>query len=100
LVGTIQLFYVCKLTDDNNVTREEVFVAIRERPLVERDRTLYIVNTVADDTNQPGFTYEYDSSVDKIVHLDSITDRIMLVPHYKKDFADTLMCGIVMWPAL
>ena len=99
LVGTIKLFYVCKLTDDAGITREEVFVAVRARPIVQRDRSLYIVNTVSSDTRQPLFTYKYDASIDTILHLDCITDRIMLVPHYDEDKADTLMCGVIMWAA-
>ena len=99
LVGTIKLFYVCTLTDDKGIQRKEVFVAVRKRPIIDRDRSLYIVNTVSTDTNQPVFKYEFDVSTDIILHLDSITDRLMLVPHYDKDHADTLMCGIVMWAA-
>ena len=72
------------------------FVSIKPRTLVERDRSMYIVSTVSDDTSVSGFKYVHMEG-HTLVHIDSITAKVKLVPHYDEAKCTDFMCAIRMW---
>ena len=72
------------------------FVPIKPRPLVGRDKSMYIVNTVSDDTNVSGFSYIHMEE-HTLIYIDSITAKVKLVPHYDESQSAELMCAIRMW---
>jgi len=80
-------------------SRQEIFFAVRNRPVVGHFRDMRFVESVAGDTAEPGWGYVYDPGVDTILHIDSITARVMIVPRYGVNESEGLMCGIKMWLA-
>lgn len=73
-------------------------LAITDRPVLSLDKGMYIVNSVRQDTEVLGFKFEPTDNT-TLIHIDSITHKVKLVPHYDEDHKDTLMCGISMWTA-
>ena len=92
-VGTICLFYLFEMKGGPS---PEVFVSIKPRPILSRQRSMYIVANIKDDTSQPQFAHSHTND-HTLIHIDSITGKIMLVPHYNVDESNTLMCAIKMW---
>jgi hypothetical protein len=72
------------------------FVSIKPRAVVGKDRSMYIVDTVSDDTTVTGFKYVHMAG-HMFIHIDSITAKVKLVPHYDEVKRIRLMCGIRMW---
>ena len=93
LIGTIGMFYRFKMIGGDTPA---TFVSIKPRTLVERDRSMYIVSTVSDDTSVSGFKYVH-LEAHTLVHIDSITAKVKLVPHYDEAKCTDFMCAIRMW---
>ena len=74
------------------------FVAIKDRPVKRKIRSMYIVDSVREDTTMRGFKYEH-LSTHTLIYIDSITAKVKLVPHYDDSKKNELMCGIPMWEA-
>ena len=89
LIGLINMFYILPQGD---VT----FVSIRHLPTVPKVRTLYVTPTVNRPV-QAGLAYEYQQDTDVLIHVDSITAKLFLVPHFDSDRRVDFMCGITMW---
>jgi hypothetical protein len=82
-VGTIERFHVFHLGTD----QELVLVELIDRPIRGMIRSLYVVDSITDHV-------EGVASRKKFVHIDSVTARIRLVPHF--DDPD-LACAIRFW---
>jgi hypothetical protein len=92
LVGTIKMFY-----HFNIAGQETTFVDIRNHPITEKVRSLYIIDTV--QPLRKGLDRYPVTAGSTIYHVDAITSKIMLAKHYSPALAGTKMCGIVMWEA-
>lgn len=99
-LATIHLFYTFTLTDarGSNATRA-TFASVEQRPVTGRIRSLYIIDSIKEETRLSSFTHVHDPSIHILVHVDSITHKVMFVPHFDSDQAETKMCGICMWSA-
>lgn len=64
-----------------------------------RARSLYIIDSIKEDKRLSSFNHEHDPSKHKLIHVDSITHKVMFVPHFDEDQAEDKMCGICMWAA-
>ena len=71
LIGTAGLFYKFDMVGGDTPA---TFVSIKPRPLVGRDKSMYLVNTVCDDTSVSGFSYIHMEE-HTLLHLDSITAK-------------------------
>ena len=97
-IGTIQMFYSLVMTGAPSRPRECQCVVVVDRPVKSLDHGMYITDSVRQDTEQVKFNYE-PTHTSTFIHVDSITHKVKLVPHYDKALKDTLMCGISMWSA-
>lgn len=61
---------------------------------------MFIVDTIREETERLGFKYEYLDDVHMMLHVDSITSKVMLVPHHESEKSATHMCGINMWETI
>jgi hypothetical protein len=121
LVGTINMFYIVK----NSGALDEVYVSLSKRPILDMEGDLYIVDSVRPETWLPGFKFVHQRGQHVIVHVDAITAKILLVPHFDQQADEAkrqlkikelgknapvsehpppcpsmeLMCGIKMWDA-
>lgn len=101
-IGTINMFYVFTMSGVLEPTRPRicVFASITDRPVLTHSRSMYIVNTVREELEKVGFEYEHLQDIHSMIHVDSITSKVMLVPHYDEDKSDSQMCGISMWETI
>jgi hypothetical protein len=76
----------------------ETFVAIIPHPILGKVRSMYIIDTF-DSGVLGGFSYRFDPTTDRLIHIDQITSKIILVPHFNQALEHTKMCGISMWEA-
>lgn len=92
-VGTIKMFYHFPRTP--SIT----FVDILDLPVRRKLRSLYIV--AAQPAFPRGFACNPVTATSTLYHIDSITSKVLLAPHYTEDEteATTEMCGIPMWDA-
>ena len=77
-----------------------VLASITDRPVVGHSRSMFIVNTVREETEKVGFKYEHQDDVHSMIHVDSITSKVMLVPHYLEEMSSSHMCGVSMWETM
>ena len=76
---------------------KETFVAIRDRPVISKLRSLYVIASAA-EWNLPG-QHEYLAGTSTLVHIDAITSKAKIVPHHDPQHAATQMLAIPMWEA-
>ena len=91
-IGTIKMFYHFKIG-----AVETTFVDILDHPVLEKVRGLYIIQKVP--ALQRGSTKHPVTATSTIYHIDSITSKILLAPHFTPELMPTRMCGIRMWSA-
>ena len=89
-IGTIKMFYHFKIG-----AVETTFVDILDHPVLEKVRGLYIIKKVP--ALQQGSTNHPVTATSTIYHIDSITSKILLAPHFTPELMSTRMCGIRMW---
>ena len=99
-IGTIQMFYTCEMVSlvpgrPSTATFLDVIVRPKLRTwqdifILENDRQLV-------GTEKIGFNHVH-SPVHKLIHVDSITSKVMLVPHFQEEKTHE-MCAIRMWDA-
>ena len=77
-----------------------VFASITDRPVLGHSRSMFIVDTVREETEKLGFGYEHIEDVHSMIHVDSITSKVKLVPHWEEEKSNTHMCGISMWETI
>lgn len=94
-IGTIRMIYSFGIGQS-----QMSFVDIEPRPVLNRVRSLYVVKTLREET-QTGFqVIRNEGRVHKtLIHLDQVTNRIMLCPHFDEELRTTQQCGITMWEA-
>ena len=93
LIGTVGMFYRFNMVGGDTPA---TFVSIKPRTVVGKDRSMYIVDTVSDDTAVSGFKYAHMAG-HMFIHIDSITAKVKLVPHYDEVKRAQFMCAIRMW---
>jgi hypothetical protein len=92
------MFYTCQMTGSPSRPQKCQVLAITDRPVLFLDNGMYVVNSVREETQKLGFKFEPTHNT-TLIHIDSVTHKVKLVPHYDEDHRDTLMCGISMWTA-
>jgi hypothetical protein len=96
LVGTIMMFYTFCVTG-LGAPVTATFVEIKRRPIEYKVRSLYIIQTIGvDDSLLKGLEHQF-SDDHVLVHVDSITHKLKVVPHFDAQYEDALMCAIPMW---
>ena len=95
-IGTIMSFYTVAMSQHKPVPA--LFVAVKVRPVKDRIRSLYVIDSIRRSTLKPGRGYECPEG-DVLIHVDAITHKMAFVPHYDPEQADELMCAISMWEA-
>lgn len=102
MVGTVNMFYVFNMDGASPPERPRTctFASVTDRPVLGHVRSMFIVDTVSAETEKVGFKYEHLDGVHTMLHVDSITFKIMLVPHYDSDKSTTHMCGIPIWETI
>lgn len=99
-VGTICMFYQLAMQGTSEgLPRHIVVVSVLVHPEVGRANQLRVVDTVREDVKLLGWDHFHDSRVHTLIHVDSITSRVMLVPHFDRSKKDSQMCVIPMWKA-
>ena len=74
-----------------------ILVEISDIPILAIERGLYIVKNIPFQP-APGHSHTY-STENTLIHVDAITHKVQLVPHYSPSKRETHMCGIPMWQA-
>jgi hypothetical protein len=92
-VATINMFYQTTTT----LGDVQIFASVSVRPIVSKLRSMHIINTVRADRRKRGFRFVHDHAVHAFIHVDSITAKVMFVPHFKT--GETHMCAVRMWEA-
>ena len=99
LIGRINMMYRVPMRKGNDEFSSEVFVSITTIDISAKERSMYITQNVDRQVGSDGFKFVHDHLAHTLVHVDSITSKLMLTPHYDPGLRDTLMCGIRMWHA-
>jgi hypothetical protein len=74
------------------------FVDIMDHPLIIKERSMYIIESTL--ALQRGNHHVHPVTTNStIYHIDAITSKVLLVPHYSHLLKDTQMCAIRMWEA-
>ena len=92
-LGTIALFYRVPMVGGPSPA---TFVSVKPRLIKEKERSMYIIDSICEDTSLSAFKHVH-TLAHHLIHVDSITAKVKLVPHYAVDKHDSLMCGIKMW---
>ena len=90
LLGIINMFYTFTLP-----LGDVTFVSLYNLPIEHKLRSLYVTRTVVRNI-QPGFADAYTTN-QVLIHIDSITAKLFLVPHFNPTYRSDFMCGIPMW---
>ncbi len=103
-LGYINMFYRVYLkrrgdTGVNRRVRSEVFVDITDIPIIRKERGICIVSSIQRRVCQAGLRRKYDPTKGTVMHVDSVTSKVMLAPHYNPSLRNEYMCGIKMWLA-
>jgi hypothetical protein len=96
-VGTVRMVYRIKMEGPG--PEWALFVSLLDRPELGYVHNMYEVATVREDTRLVGFNHNYSLHNHTLVHVDSITSKIKLVPHFNQTKRATHMCGIRIWLA-
>ncbi len=72
------------------------FVSVRDVPIQSRFR----IESVREDTASVGWSGIGDLAGGVLIHVDAITHKVKLAPHFNSDLSDTYMCAIPMWEAI
>jgi hypothetical protein len=95
-IGLINMFYTFTVPQ-GDVT----FVSIYTLPTIHKLRDLYVTNKFV-RLVQPGLAFDYDE-VDHVnnvlIHIDSISSKLFITPHFDPAQRRHFMCGIPMWDA-
>ena len=97
-IGTILMFYTLSMTGAPSRPDQCHVLAIVDRRVKSLDHGMFIVDSVRQETEKLGFKFE-PTPTTTFIHIDSITHKVKLVPHYDEDHMEDLMCGISMWTA-
>ena len=92
-LGTIALFYRVPMVGGPSPA---TFVSVKPRLIKEKERSMYVIDSICEDTSLSAFKHVH-TLAHHLIHVDSITAKVKLVPHYAVDKHDSLMCGIKMW---
>ena len=93
LIGTINMFYVFHMKDNTT----DIFVDITNHPIKHEVRSIYVLG-LTPHSLEPGFT-RTAAPGQCFIHIDSITHKVLLAPHYDPDLGDTYTNAIRMWEA-
>ena len=96
-IGTILMLYTFTVHRHGKLYDTATFVEVADRPVLEKIRSLYNINSVAaEHLPAAGGAYSGDNY---LIHVDAITAKVRLVPHFLPRLAATHMLAITMWEA-
>jgi hypothetical protein len=90
LIGTIKMFYHFDVGGVKNT-----FVDILNHPFNRKEGRMYILPTVLSLVQGKHMHPIIPTS--RLYHIDSVTSKVIFVPHYNPPDSSTQMCGIPMW---
>jgi hypothetical protein len=91
-IGTIKMFYHFDVAGVRTT-----FVDIDDHPILHKVRSLFIIDTV--EALQRGRDLYPAHRHSTIFHIDAITSKVLLAPHFDPALSATKMCAISMWEA-
>jgi hypothetical protein len=100
-VGLVHMFYTFTMMGyaASGLAKQATFAAITDCPLVSpKVRSLYFIDAPSERL-YPKFRFVL-TDAHSLIHVDSITAKVMVVPHFDRDLRSTQSCGIPMWRAL
>ena len=100
-VGFINMFYTFEDTS-LRLPKLDVFVSVTDVPVRGRERSLYLVDNIHGQRGvKEKFNFVHDSSRHTLLHIDAITAKVLVVPHFNPDpeIRSRLMVAIPMWYA-
>lgn len=98
-IATINMFYAVRV-QDNGEQRDVHLVDLTDIPVGGFYRKLSIVSsdTVRAQRRLPGLNFQHGSGT--LFHIDAISAKVMLVPHFDDSKKDSLMIAIPIWEAV
>jgi hypothetical protein len=100
------MFYKLRLprADRSSQRFEDVILLeMVDRPIVERDGRMYVINSIRRDTQLMGFgaLEQVDGNLTQVVlaHIDCVSSKLKVVPHYDPAREEAQMCCIRIWEA-
>jgi hypothetical protein len=92
LIGTIKMFYHFDINGQRTT-----FVDILDHPILRKDRSMYIIAYTPQLLM--GRSAHPVTAASTIYHIDAITSKVLLAPHYTPELKHREMCAITMWEA-
>jgi hypothetical protein len=100
-IGVINMFYqICFFSPDGRTSRFEIMVDVTNVPVQAKERSMYIIPSIPRRVKQLGFLHVCGSGDSDVLHVDTITAKVQLAPHYSPERRDNLMCALRMWEAV
>ena len=104
-IGIINMFYVFYRGDE-----QITFFSLSDLQIIEPYHSLYIIEKSRyeecrayienrDNSVNRNFSFVHNSSQHRVFHIDSITSKVHVVPHFNSEKRNDLMCAIRMWYA-
>lgn len=93
-IATINMFYAFEI--ENQATLH--LVDLTDIPVEAHYRKMSIVSSVRAQRRLPGFDFAHGSGT--LIHIDAMSAKIMLVPHFEESQKDTMMIAIPIWEAV
>jgi hypothetical protein len=97
LIGTVGLFYRFQM---NGGPSPAMFVSVKPRKIKEKERSLYILDGtgVIDEAHVHKKGHSHVHTLQHtLIHIDAITAKVKIVPHYDLAKRAAFMCAIPMW---
>ena len=94
-ICTVHMFYTFNMQGPG--PKRATFVAITDRPVLSRARSLSVISWAGERDLKPGFDFEMTDG-HELIHIDSITWKVKLAPHFNSDLATAgQACAIPIW---
>ena len=102
-LAIIGMFYVVEMVGGgDHLPSQMCVVSVLVLPHVQQQGKLRVVpislpHALSGDVHLKGWNFSHQPDVHALIHVDSITARVMLVPHHDKAFRDSQMCVLPVW---
>ena len=102
-LATLGMFYLVRMVGASGTTGPRpstlILASVLCLPQVGQASGCRVVGTVRQDVHLEGWDHVHNTNKHTLIHVDSITGRVMLVPHYEERLRGTQMCVVPMWKA-
>ena len=102
-LATLGMFYLVRMVGATGAGGERpatlVLASVLPLSQVGQASGCRVVGTVRRDVHLDGWDHVHNTNKHTLLHVDSITGRVMLVPHYDETLRASKMCVLPMWAA-